>query len=105
MKLMNNWQQLTAAIHRRTFLARSGVGLGAVALGSLLNRQAVAESSDKHWPGVVQPPHVPPRAKRVIWLTLAGGPSHLETFDHKPKLAAMDGQPTPESMTKGQQIA
>lgn len=102
---MNDWQQLTAAIHRRAFLARSGMGLGVVALGSLLNRHATAESSDKHWPGVVQPTHYPPRAKRVIWLTMAGGPSHLETFDHKPKLAAMDGQPMPESMTKGQQIA
>jgi hypothetical protein len=103
---MNDWQQLTAAIHRRAFLMRSGTGLGAVALGSLLNPQSSAEeSSDKHWPGVVRPAHHTPRAKRVIWLTMAGGPSHLETFDHKPKLAAMDGQPMPESMTKGQQIA
>jgi hypothetical protein len=41
----------------------------------------------------------------VIWLTMAGGPSHLETFDHKPKLAELDGKPMPESMTKGQQLA
>jgi hypothetical protein len=41
----------------------------------------------------------------VIWLTMAGGPSHLETFDHKPKLAEMHGQPMPESLTKGQQLA
>ncbi len=43
--------------------------------------------------------------KRVIWLTMAGGPSHLETFDPKPKLAEMHGQPMPESFTKGQQLA
>ena len=46
-----------------------------------------------------------PRAKRVICLYMAGGPSHLETFDYKPKLAEMHGQPMPESFTKGQPIA
>ncbi len=45
------------------------------------------------------------KAKRVIWLYMAGGMSHLETFDHKPKLAELHGQPMPESITKGQQIA
>jgi hypothetical protein len=48
---------------------------------------------------------MPQRAKRVIWLTMAGGPSQLETFDPKPKLAEMDGEPMPESFTKGQQLA
>ncbi len=46
-----------------------------------------------------------PKAKRVIFLCMAGGPSHLETFDHKPKLAELDGRPMPESYTKGQPIA
>ena len=49
--------------------------------------------------------HFAPKARRVIWLTQAGGPSHLETFDPKPKLAAMHGQPMPDSFTKGRQIA
>ena len=49
--------------------------------------------------------HHAAKAKRVIYLYQAGGPSHLETFDYKPKLAAMNGQPMPESMTKGQQLA
>jgi len=49
--------------------------------------------------------HVPPKAKRVIWLYMAGGMSHLDSFDHKPKLAEMDGQPMPESFTAGQQLA
>ena len=53
----------------------------------------------------MQPLHLPPRVKRVIFLCMAGGPSHLESFDHKPKLAEMDGQPMPESFTKGQPIA
>ena len=55
--------------------------------------------------GAINPLHHPAKAKRVIYLYQAGGPSHLETFDYKPKLAAMNGQPMPESMTKGQQLA
>src|ERR1700737_755741 len=55
--------------------------------------------------GVVRPLHHPAKAKRVIYLYMAGGPSHLETFDYKPKLAEMNGKPMPESFTKGQPIA
>jgi hypothetical protein len=55
--------------------------------------------------GTVNPLHYPPRARRIIYLYMAGGPSHLETLDFKPKLAAMHGQPMPESLTKGQPIA
>ena len=51
--------------------------------------------------GVVNPLHFAPKAKRVIFLYQAGGPSHLETFDYKPKLAEMHGKPMPESFTKG----
>jgi hypothetical protein len=57
------------------------------------------------WPGVIKAFHLPPKAKRVIWFYMAGGMSHLDTFDYKPKLAEMNGQPMPESFTKGQQIA
>ena len=55
--------------------------------------------------GLPQLPHHAPRVKRVIFLCMAGGPSHLETFDYKPKLARLDGQPMPESFTSGQPIA
>src|SRR5205085_2886711 len=51
------------------------------------------------------PLHFEPKVKRVIFLTMAGGPSHLETFDYKPKLAEMSGKPMPDSFTKGQPIA
>src|SRR5437764_5583875 len=87
-------------ICRRAFLGRTAGGLGLAALNSLLARAATAESK-----GVVNPLHHPAKAKRVIFLYQAGGPSHLETFDNKPKLAEMHGQPMPESFTKGQQIA
>ncbi len=88
-------------IRRRTFLGRGIAGLGLLGLNSLLQPRLFAQASH----GVVNPLHFPPKAKRVIFLYQAGGPSHLETFDYKPKLAAMHGQPMPESFTKGQQIA
>ena len=87
-------------LHRRAFIGNTGRGLGAVALASLLGRTGVAAA-----PGVLSKLPLPQKAKRVIWLSMAGGPSHLETFDPKPKLAAMHGQPMPESFTKGQQLA
>ena len=89
---------------RRSFLGSSGAGIGAMALGALLGRDAVAAPGDR-WRGVIDKPHVQPRAKRVIFLCMAGGPSHLETLDHKPKLAEMHGKAMPESFTKGQPIA
>ncbi len=95
---------------RRAFLGRSGSGLGVLALVSLLDPDLLraddkSRPSADRWPGVVNPPHLPAKAKRIIWLYMAGGPSHLETLDFKPKLAAMHGQPMPESFTKGQPIA
>ena len=90
------------ALRRRTFLGKAAQGLGSLALASLL-RPKPAQAAAAH--GVVNPLPLPQKAKRVIWLTMAGGPSHLETFDPKPKLAEMDGKPMPESFTKGQQLA
>src|SRR5215831_923311 len=87
---------------RRTFLRASGIGLGSVALNLLLQRDAAAAGKYHGLPGF---PHHKPRAKRVIWLYMSGGPTHLETFDWKPKLAELDGKPMPESFTKGQPIA
>ena len=87
-------------LHRRAFIGNTGRGLGAVALASLLGRTGVAAA-----PGVLSKLPLPQKAKRVIWLTMAGGPSQLELFDHKPRLAEMDGKGMPESFTKGQQLA
>lgn len=85
-------------IHRRTFLGRGVAGLGAFALHDLF-------AADMLGKGAVNPLHHTPKAKRVIFLYQAGGPSHLETFDSKPKLAEMHGKGMPDSFTKGQQIA
>jgi len=93
------------SIARRTFLGRTAAGLGAFALGTLLNPRLLASSGEEKWRGVIHPRHHAAKAKRVIYLYQAGGPSHLETFDYKPKLAEMHGKPMPDSFTKGQQIA
>ena len=98
-----NPEETALGANRRTFL-RNGLGtLGMFALNSLL-RGGQDNAQDK-WKGVVNPLHFPQKAKRVIFLYQAGGPSHLETFDYKPKLAALHGQGMPESFTTGQQIA
>jgi hypothetical protein len=82
--------------------------MGAMALATLLNPDqagATGAVNPRASQGAVNPLHFAPRAKRVIWLYQSGGPTHLETFDYKPKLAQLHGQPMPESFTKGQPIA
>src|SRR5207244_2548326 len=95
---------------RRAFLANGSRGIGGLALTSLLGEGAAhaAAAPAKTAPtvgGVLKSLPYPVKAKRVIWMTMAGGPSHMETFDPKPKLLEMDGKPMPESFTNGQQIA
>ncbi len=103
---MNDEHQFALSINRRTFLSRAAYGLGGMALASLLNpRLAAATAQTGVSGGVIQPLHFPQKAKRVIHLCMAGGPSHLETFDYKPKLKELHGKPFPESFTKGQQLA
>ncbi|HIG81699.1 MAG TPA: DUF1501 domain-containing protein, partial [Verrucomicrobiales bacterium] len=96
--------QTITDINRRAFIGRSGLGLGAVALSSL--SALGAGRNLEQWPGVVRPLHHAAKVKRVIYLYMSGGPSHLETFDsNKPELAKMHGQPMPTEFTKGQSIA
>ena len=105
---MNPIDRAEMQLARRSFLGTS-TGLGTAALASLMNpRLFAAEKSTPttgHSMGVVNPLHFPAKAKRVIFLCMAGGPSHLESFDYKPKLAELDGKPMPDSFTAGQPIA
>jgi hypothetical protein len=93
------------SINRRTFLRQSAYGLGGLAFASLLDPRLIGSAQAAAVPGALKKLHVPPKARRVIFLCMAGGPSHLETFDWKPELRALDGQPFPESFTRGQQLA
>ena len=98
MKTLYDQAAHELSIKRRAFLTNSAYGLGGIAFASLLDK---ANASD----GVLKKLHFPVKAKRVIHLCMAGGASHLETFDWKPELKKLDGQPFPESFTKGQQLA
>ena len=90
---------------RRAFLARSAGGLGSIALASLGLGSAPRAPEDSRWAGAARPLHIAPRARRVVWLGMSGGPSQFETFDNKPELARLDGEPMPASFTNGQPIA
>jgi hypothetical protein len=84
------------AVTRRHFLSGASLGLGALALGTLLPREAAAA------PGVLAAPHFPPKAKRVIYLFQSGGPAQQDLFDYKPLLNAKNGEQLPAHV-RGQQ--
>ena len=90
------------ALNRRQFLSRFGLGLGSIALGSILNpARGLAEATSA---GILGAPHFPARAKRIIYLFMAGGPSQLESFDYKPLLNERNGQELPDSVRMGQRL-
>jgi hypothetical protein len=95
------------SVNRRAFLQQSAYGLGGMAFAMLANRLGAAGGTSRPpgWSGALRESHFPVRAKRVIFLCMAGGPSQFETFDWKPKLKELHGQPFPESFTAGQQLA
>ncbi|MDG2206616.1 MAG: DUF1501 domain-containing protein, partial [Pirellulales bacterium] len=91
---------------RRAFVKRSALGLGGIALAGLCQTpQMHAATASGSYAGLEGLPHFAPRAKRVIFLCMAGGPSHLETFDYKEELERRHGESMPESITQGQPIA
>lgn len=104
-------QQIEGQIGRRQFLTRTSLGLGAIALGSLLGGKKlfaqeakVANEINASLPGLGTFPNYLPKAKRVVYLFQSGGPSQFETFDYKPALEQMFGQDLPDSIRKGQRL-
>ena len=91
---------------RREFLAKAGMGLGAMALSGLLNPGSLMASSNTNDPskGILSSPHFAPRARRVIYLFQSGAPSQLDLFDYKPLLEERNGEELPESVRKGQRL-
>jgi hypothetical protein len=105
-KIMNRSYVHPTFESRRSFLGRTTTGIGATALAGMLNPALLpAAQPENRATGVVNPLHHVAKAKRIIHLCMAGGSSHLETLDYKPKLAEMNGKPMPVSFTKGQPIA
>jgi len=92
---------------RRHFFGRCALGLGSVALASLLNERRAFGADAAALPNPMAPkqPHFSPRAKNIIYLFMAGGPSQLELFDYKPKLIELNGQPIPDSYIEGKRFA
>jgi hypothetical protein len=104
--------QIAQELNRRLFLRRSGMGLGSMALGALLGRDAVGADAARPvapapgagagaLPGL---PHFPPKVKRVIYLFQSGAPSQLDLFDHKPAIREKRGIELPDSIRMGQRI-
>src|SRR5215467_7547068 len=91
---------------RRDFLGRFAYGLGGAALFGLLGRDAIAAAASVQNPfkGILAAPHFPPKAKSIIYLFMAGGPSQLDLFDYKPLLNQRNGQDLPESVRMGQRL-
>ena len=107
-------EQIKKKWDRRNFLTKTSLGIGAVALGSLLgntlmgkatNAIAAEGSAASLEEEILRAiPHFAPKAKRVVYLFMSGGPSQFETFDYKPKLVDMFGQPLPDSVRQGQRL-
>ena len=91
-------------VSRRYLFRQCGIGVGAMALGSLLRKDGLADEKTKN---AMSPkaPHFPAKAKSIIFLFMAGGPSQLELFDYKPKLYELNDQPIPQSYIEGKRFA
>src|SRR3984885_1218 len=90
--------------NRRKFLSQLSIGVGSIALGSLLIPDLFKSSAGNEQEFLAGIPHFAPKAKRVIYLFQNGAPSQLESFDYKPLLATMTGQDLPESVRMGQRL-
>src|SRR5437899_8428010 len=90
---------------RRQFFSRCGVGVGRIALASLLSDTLLGADTKPLNPTAPKPPHFPAKVKSVIYLFMAGGPSQFELFDYKPKLQEYNGKAAPESLLKGKRFA
>jgi len=101
--LIDQFERYQQDFSRRTFLQKSFAGIGGMALSQLLGAsgKSVSLLFIQSQGGL----HFPAKAKRIVHLCMAGGPSHLDSFDPKPQLNALHGQPFPESFTAGQQLA
>src|SRR6185503_11283264 len=100
-------EQSLQAITRRQFFGRCATGIGSLALASLLNERAFGAKTPVAADNPLAPrgPHFEPRARRAIYIHMAGSPSQLDLFDYKPKLNELNGKPCPESLFKKERFA
>src|SRR5215510_8277266 len=102
---MNPAYEYLQNVTRRHFLQKCHVGLGGVAFASLMAQLAAAGPPAPPNPLAERSPKLKARAKHVIFMHMAGGPSHLELFDYKPELVKRDGQLCPDEYFQGQRFA
>ena len=100
--MQNSESERLLDMTRRHFFGRTGFGIGALALSSLLDGRLFGAETN---PLAPKTPHFPPKAKRVIYMFMEGAPSQLDLFDYKPKLVQLNMQPCPEEMIKGERFA
>src|ERR1700716_1724661 len=98
---MNPLQERIQILTRRHFFGRSALGLGTAPVASLFPGQAQAATATG---GLGDLPHFAPKAKRAIYLFMNEGPSQMDLFDYKPKMAEMFDKDLPESIRKGQRL-
>ena len=98
-------------MNRRAFLSKSSLGIGVAALSSLLGGCQLFEKSEggiltgqQNLSGILDAPHLAPKAKRIVYLFQSGGPSQLDLFDYKPLLNQRNGEELPDSVRKGQRL-
>ncbi len=101
---MNPIRERQLLLTRRHFFGRSALGIGTAALAGLLNRDLAASEAPSARPGILRATHFVPKAKRVIYLFMSGGPSHIDLLDYKPALRRHHGQELPASVRMGQRI-
>src|ERR1051325_9554164 len=100
-----NCQHVNFQMNRRDFFGRFALGMGGMALFSLLNRDLFAASPAVNpFQGILERPHFTPKAKRIIYLFMSGGPSQHDLFDYKPLLNQKNGEDLPESVRMGQRL-
>src|SRR5690349_14565669 len=103
---MNLDREFSSLLTRRHFFGRLATGIGTTALASVLNPSLFADEpgDNKNPLGALKSLHFPPKTKRVIYLFMSGGPSHIDLFDYKPKLREYHGTELPASIRMGQRV-
>src|SRR5438093_9640344 len=102
---MRSEDETLKLITRRHFFAQNGMGIGAMALCSLLHENICALAADDGNPMRPRAPHFLPKAKKIIFLFMAGAPSQLDLYDYKPKLKELNEKNIPEEMIQGERFA
>src|SRR5436189_5222549 len=95
MQIAHSNSEFPSLLSRRDLLLSAGAGFGGLALAHLLPSSLLSATAPSPQPLAPKTPHVPPRAKSIIFLFMEGGPSHLDTFDPKPLLKELHGKPMP----------